>query len=107
MASIIPTPQSDMLEQSLSTQAEVPEPALRALWRVRELERELMALRGALAHLPDRAQLETAWHDQVANLLSRVVVFRVALAKTPALNDTVSGSGRDELSAIAYRALRE
>ena len=106
MASIIPTPQSDMLEQSLSTQAEVPEPALRALWRVRELERELMALRGALAHLPDRAQHRRCSGNQVANLLSRVVLFRAVLAKTPALDDTVLGSGQDDAAAIAYRALR-
>ncbi|MDO9194488.1 MAG: hypothetical protein Q7U12_16450 [Undibacterium sp.] len=44
--------------------------------------------------------------NQVANLLSRVVLFRAVLAKTSALDDTVLGSGQDDAAAIAYRALR-
>ena len=90
MASIAPSPQSDTLEQSLPAQRDVPEPALRALRRVRELERELMVLRGALAHLPAQAQPESAWHDQVAHLLSRVVLFRAALAEPPVSGEAVA-----------------
>ena len=106
MTSTASSPQSDALEQKLLAQCEVPAPALRALQRVCELERELMVLGGSLPDLSDQAPPEAVWHDQLANLLSRVVLFRVALAKTPAHDDTVPSSGQDELSAIAYRALR-
>jgi hypothetical protein len=92
MASLAPTTQSDALEQSALAQLQVPEPALRALRRARELERELALLRGALVDLPDDAQPDTGWHDQAANLLSRVVLFRAALAKPPVLDEQVTSS---------------
>jgi hypothetical protein len=89
MASIVLSVSSDALEQRLLAQLQVPEPTLRALRRARELERELMLLREALMDSSEQAQPEIAKHEQVANLLSRVVLFRVALAKPPVLGDTV------------------
>lgn len=106
MTSLASSPQSDALEQSLLAQGEVPEPAQRALRRVRELERELMFLRGALPDLSAQIQPESAWENRVANLLSRVVLFRVALAEPPLPDDTVPGSGPDDATAIACRAPR-
>ena len=73
MISIAASPQSDALEQRWLAQSEVPEPALRALQRVRE--RELM-------------------------------LFRMVLAESPVLGDTVPSLGRDGSPALAYRALR-
>lgn len=92
MASIASSVQSDALEQSLLAQLQVPEPTLRALRWARELERELMLLRGALDS-SEQIQPEIAKQEQVANLLSKVVLFRVGLAKPPVLNDRVSSSG--------------
>lgn len=107
MASIAPSPQSDALEQSLLAQLQVPESTLRALRRARALERELISLRDALIDLPAQAQPEANWHDQAANLLSRVVLFRVAMVDPPARDVMVTEAGRDEIPATAYRVLRE
>lgn len=107
MVSIASSVQSDALEQILLAQLQVPAPTLRALRRVRELERELMLLRGALTDPSAQAQPEIAKQLQVANLLSRVVLFRMALADPSKFDDTVSSSGRDISPAIAYRALRD
>ncbi len=92
MASIASSAQSDALEQSLLAQLQVPEPTLRALRQVREFERELMLLRGAL-DCSQQIQPEIAKQEQVAKLLSKVVLFRVALVEPPVLGDTVPGSG--------------
>ncbi|MDO8651805.1 MAG: hypothetical protein Q7R66_06420 [Undibacterium sp.] len=108
MTSLASSPQSDALEQSLLAQGELPEPAQRALRRVRELERELMLLRGALPDLSAQAEAEpeSAWENRVANLLSRVVLFRMALAEPPLPENTVPGSGQDDAPATAHRAPR-
>ena len=94
MASIAPLPQSDALEQSLLAHLQVPEPTLRALRQARELERELALLRGALMDSSTLSLPKATKHEQVANLLSRVVLFRMALADRPMQDVTVSGSGR-------------
>lgn len=102
MANVASSPHIDELEQSLLVQAEVSQPARRALRQVRELEREFMLLRKAVTGLP--AGAESAWQDQAANLLSRVVLFRVALAEPPVLGD--SGPGSDDATAVTSRAMR-
>lgn len=94
MASIAPPPQSDGLEQSLLAQLAVPEPTLRALRRARELERELALLRGALTDSSTPNMPKATKHEQVANLLSRVVLFRMALVERSVQDVTLSGSGR-------------
>ena len=108
MTSLASSPQSDALEQSLLAQGELPEPAQRALRRVRELERELMLLRGALPDLSAQTDAEpaTGRHEQVANLLSRVVLLRMALAEPPLPENTVPGSGQDDAPATAHSAPR-
>ena len=107
MPSIDLPPQSDALEPSLLEQSAVPLPALRALQRLCELEREFMLLRDTLAESSAQTLPATVWQDQVTNLLSRVVLFRVALADPPLpqFMDTVANSGRDDSPATVYRAL--
>lgn len=107
MTSLDSSPLSEALEQSLLAQLQVPEPTLRALRRARELERELMLLRAALTDPSAQAQPEVSKQERVANLLSRVVLFRMALPEPPKFDDTVVGSGRVDSPAIAYRALRD
>ena len=102
MASIVSSVQNDVLEQSLLAQLQVPEPTLRALWRARELERELMILREVLMDSSEQIQPNIAKQEQVAKLLSRVVLFRVALAKPLVLGDTVSSSRWGDSPALAY-----
>lgn len=78
MVSIVSSP--DTLEQILLAQRETPQAVLCALRRVHELEREVMQLRGAMTNLSAQGRQDTAWQNQVANLLSRIILFRVALA---------------------------
>lgn len=106
MSSIASSTQSDALEQRLLTQLQLPEPTLLALRRVRELEREFMELRDTLTDPSNQTQSETDKQDQVANLLSRVVLLRLALPEEPEFDATVPSSGKDDTTAIAYRALR-
>jgi hypothetical protein len=106
MSSIASSPQSDALEQRLLAQLQLPEPTLLALQRVRELEREFMKLRRTLADPSNQTQSETDKQDQVANLLSRVVLLRLALPEEPGFGATVPSLGQDDATAIAYRALR-
>ena len=93
MASIGSSQQSNALEQSLLAQLHVPESALLALRRACELERELMLLRGALMDTTEQAQSVFTKQEQVANLLSRVVLFRLAMVEPPRIDDTVPFSG--------------
>lgn len=96
MASIVSSPQSDALEQSLLAEREAPQAALSALQRVRELEREVMLLRSALTDLSEQDRQDMAWQNQVANLLSRIVLFRVALDQQPGHHDKAPGSERKD-----------
>lgn len=102
MTNIASSPHSDALEQSLLAQLHLPESSLRALRRVRELERELMLLRGNLAVSP--AQPGTSKQAQVAQLLSKVVLLRLSLAETSSFDATVSSSRRDEATAYCASA---
>lgn len=106
MANLALSTQRDTLEQIFLAQCQVPEPTLRALRQARELERELMLLRGALTASSAPAQSAMDRQEQLANLLSRVVLFRVALADPPVLDDIVPGSGQDVPPAGVDRALR-
>lgn len=111
MPGIASSPQSETLEQGLPAQHQAQDSALRALLRVRELERELMALRKALteasAHpAPTESVNKKQIREQIAGLLSRIVLFRIALADPPARQKTESGSGRDDAQSVADRALR-
>lgn len=94
IASIVPSLQSKALEQSLLARLQVPEPTLLALRRARELERELMLLRGVLTDTSAQAHSMLTKQEQVANLLSRVVLFRLAMAEPPRFDDTVPFSDR-------------
>ena len=93
MTSIGSSQQSNALEQSLLAQLDVPESALLALQRACELERELMLLRGALMGRDAQSKSSFTRQDQVANLLSRVVLFRLAMVEPPRIDDTVPFSG--------------
>ncbi|MFZ6843333.1 hypothetical protein [Undibacterium sp. RuTC16W] len=111
MPGIASSPQSDALEQGLLAQHQMQDPALRALFQIRKLERELMALRNALTDTPAHpAPTESInikqMREQIADLLSRIVLFRVALADPPARQETESDSGRDDAQSVADRALR-
>ncbi|MES2148781.1 MAG: hypothetical protein V4508_03215 [Pseudomonadota bacterium] len=74
------TPQTDALAQALAAGGGASDAALRALQGARELEGEVMRLRLALADMPASARQDPAWREQLACLLSKVVLFRVALA---------------------------
>ena len=89
MASIFSSQHSNALEQSLLAQLDVPETTRLALRRARELERELMLLRAALTDTSAQAQSSLSKQEQVANLLSRVVLFRLAMAEPASFDDKV------------------
>ena len=94
MASIVSSLQSNALEQSVLAQLEVSEFTLLALQRARELERELILLRGALLDPSVQEHSALTKQEQVANLLSRVVLFRLAMSEPPRFDDKVAISGR-------------
>ena len=79
MLIIDPTPQTDALEELLAEHM-VPEAAMSAVRRVRELELEVALLRRALAALPEQARHDPVWKEKLAHLLSRVVLFRIAVS---------------------------
>lgn len=73
------TPQTDALARRLLTERAVSAPAMKAVRRVHELEREVTLLRGMLAALPADARRNPVWQAKIAYLLTRVALFRVAL----------------------------
>lgn len=94
MVNIVSSP--DTLDQRLLAQRAAPQAALCALQRVHELEREVMALRGALSDLSEQGRQDTAWQNQVANLLSKIILFRVALGELPGHGALASDQVREE-----------
>ncbi|MBI3285305.1 MAG: hypothetical protein HYZ65_10730 [Burkholderiales bacterium] len=73
----------------------MPQAASSALRRVRELEREVVLLRGALADLSDEELQDTAWKDKLAQLLGKVLLFRIALGGEPESGNKEYSSRRD------------
>ena len=90
MPSIDSTPQSDALAEQLSAAPPLPEAALRAVQGVRVLEAEVMQLRRTLAALP-AASRDRARRDELACLLGKVLLFRLALAGRDAAAPATQG----------------
>lgn len=63
---------------------------LDSVQRVLELEREVAVLRETLAAMPPSTARNQQWKDEVARLLSEVVMFRLALAHDPVLSSIKS-----------------
>ena len=61
-------------------ECKIPEAAMRGVRRVLELEREVTFLRNLLATMPAHAQKDPVWKERIANLLSKIVLFRIALS---------------------------
>ena len=73
------TPQTNALSEELLLERQVPATALRAIEGARELEAEVMLLRTMLAAKGPNSH-DGAWQEEVARLLGKVILFRVALA---------------------------
>ncbi|MFZ6654361.1 hypothetical protein [Undibacterium sp. TJN19] len=86
-----PTPQTDALEELL-TGHKAPPAAMSAVRRVRELELEVALLRRALAAMPEDARQNPVWQEKLAHLLSRVVLFRIAVSDVTASYALVSST---------------
>jgi cytochrome P450 len=82
MPSIDAAPQSDALAAELLTRPELSERAWRAVQGARQLEREVMRLGVALAASSGAGARTPAAQEELVRLLSKVVLFRVALAAT-------------------------
>jgi hypothetical protein len=85
MPSIDAAPQSDALAAELLEHpelSELSEQAWRAVQGARQLEREVMRLGVALAASSDAGARTPAAQEELVRLLSKVVLFRVALAAT-------------------------
>lgn len=82
MSVSVTTTQREAVEPGVSVCA-LPETALRAVRRARALEREVALFRATLAGMSEQERQNPVWKEQLAQLLSRVVLFRVALADTP------------------------
>lgn len=63
---------------------------LDSVQRVLELEREAAVLRETLAAMPPSTARNQQWNDEVARLLSEVVMFRLALDHDPVLSSIKS-----------------
>lgn len=76
---IAATPQTDALVDELLEARQIPAVAFPSVARARELEREVMVLRQALAAMPANAVPSQQWQDDIARLLSELLLFRLAL----------------------------
>ena len=98
--------QNDALERSLLEQPVVPERALRALLKFRELEMDVMELRSTLVDLPMSKELEADVHHQIGMLLSRVLLFRLALAEPTHLAKPTHDHPREASQELPDRVTR-
>ncbi|MBC3920457.1 hypothetical protein H8L32_23540 [Undibacterium sp. CY18W] len=71
---------TDAQEDSLQAEHAVHDATLVAVQRVLALEAEVKRLRDVSAVMPADARQDPVWKDKVAHLLSRVVLFRLAVS---------------------------
>jgi hypothetical protein len=100
MLIIEPTPQSDALAAALSARRHVPEKALKAVSGVRELEQEVGRLHARLSAKPVSAAMEQAWKKDIAALLGKVILFRLALADSAGTVPAGTSSSNGETEQI-------
>jgi hypothetical protein len=74
------TTQTDTLTQVLPSGRHVSVTALRAARNARQFERKVTLLRNMLAAMPEAVRSDPVWTNEIARLLSKVILFRVALA---------------------------
>lgn len=79
MQTVDRAPQTDALEAEMLGSLQVPQVALRALRGARELESEVTLLRGVLDAMPAAARRDPASKEEIVRLLSKVILFRLAL----------------------------
>ncbi len=79
MQTVDRAPQTDALEAEMLGSLLVPQVALRALQGARELESEVTLLRGVLDAMPAAARRDPASKQEIVRLLSKVILFRLAL----------------------------
>jgi hypothetical protein len=93
MATDASTPQTDALLSELLGGCQLSDAASKIVQQARNLELEAAILRRALAATPHAAR-DQQWKDEVARLLTKVVLFRMALGRES--DDCPSdGSGTD------------
>jgi hypothetical protein len=111
MSMLVP-PRGEPLEGEAILLGEVPAFVVRAVRQVQGLEAELTELRKALLNAPAQPQATTDEQNKIADLLSRVILLRLALAESnasQALQDQPSANSMtkdDEITAQSCRAAR-
>ncbi|MFZ6874929.1 hypothetical protein ACO0LF_22940 [Undibacterium sp. Di27W] len=104
-----------MLSSDSSLQAGVPaedvlvrpvheELAMSAVLRVSELELEVMRLHSAFAAMSAEERQGPVWREQVAAVLSKLVLLRIAVADTAMRDNTASSSAQDVDSGSGFAA---
>ena len=83
MSKLVP-PRGEPLEGEALLLGEVPPSVVRAVRQVQGLEIELAQLRNALLNAPAQPQATTDYQNKIADLLSRVILLRLALAESNA-----------------------
>ena len=83
MSMLVP-PRGEPLEGEAMLLGEVPASVVRAVRQVQGLETELAQLRNALLNAPAQPQATTDYQNKIADLLSRVILLRLALAESNA-----------------------
>ena len=79
MQTVDKAPQTNALEAEMLGDLQIPQVALRALAGARELESEVTLLRGVLDAMPVAARRDPASKAEIVRLLSKVILFRLAL----------------------------